>query len=296
MKKSLTVLLLILFVGLGMVTTTTRARVLLPLSPDLEITDEERQVGLLWNGEEQITIDRMILEIEESGKLLAIMPLSSATTHTYQDESVMEKARYNFKERKRSMSLPDYFYEPGPEYQEMTSVATKLQEITAQEDLKAAVEDFLAEEGFAELDFAAEKLTPLEDYINRGYNWLSFAILDLDSGISAQVSSWRFVTPKMFYPLETGRDFTVKFTALLSDPRPDFESYGWQDFDFYIPPQITPPAKIAEIHPYLGDFFPGVMVHTHYWEISSPAEGFTDDLLVTGEDIRDLLRKLRPDR
>ncbi len=290
MKKFMIPLLILLLVL--MLSLPVEARMLLPLTEGLEITDHEARIGLLWNGEEHITVEKLILETSTSGKLLAIMPLSSATAHTFQNETVMQRARENFLERKRSMTLPDYFAEPLPEYREIKLMDEELLEITEIEELESRLAEFLEAADLDDKDLNQERIDYIRDYIARNHNWLSIQILEVSESPAVRVDSWRFVSRQVFYPLQTGNNPDLKFTVLISDPLPEFISYGWDEFDFYIPPQITPPQKISEIHPRLGEFYPGIMVHTHYWELSAPPEGFAEDLVVRGEDIRDLLQKL----
>jgi|GEM_PF-1351607 len=291
MKKLLIPLLLLLIVLT--LSFSAEARILLPLTEEMEITEGEARVGLLWNGEEHITVEKLILESSTPGKLLAIMPMSSATTHTYQNETVMQKARENFLERRRSMTLPDYFTQPLLEYPEIELLGEELLEVTEPEELEDSLTEFLQAADLEDFELNQERLDYARDYAARGYNWLSLQLLEIGESPAVRIDSWRFVSRQLFYPLQTGNNFDFKFTAMISDPLPEFITYGWDEFDFYIPPQITPPPKVSEIHPRLGEFYPGVMVHTHYWELSPPPEGFTEDLQVRGEDIRDLIRRVR---
>ncbi len=63
------ILLLVFVVG-----APVQARILIPLD-DLEISEFNEEVGLIWNGNEEITIQKMIIETGSSGYILDLMPL-----------------------------------------------------------------------------------------------------------------------------------------------------------------------------------------------------------------------------
>ena len=293
MKKVLVPLLLITF--LLIFSLPGQSRILIPLDDALEFNNHQEYVGLLWNTEEQITVQKLSLEVNRPGKLLAIMPLTSPPTDTYQNEDVIYQPQENFKARRRGMTLPEYFYQDGPDFSTMDKQKSEIVEFENQEQIKEFLEELLTEAGLDDIEVANLDISKLTDYYQKNYSWFHFSILEItDSDLPAvNIESWRTVTRQLFYPLVTGNNPDRFLTVIMEDPLPNFQTYGWQDFSFYIPPQITPPVTLAGIHPGLLDFYPGRGVHTHYWELSATDTDGENDLLVGGRSIKDLLKLLR---
>ena len=293
MKRAFVPLILISF--LLIFSLSVESRILIPLEPDFQINNHEEYVGLLWNTEEQITVQKLKLEVNSPGNLLAIMPLTSPPTDTYQNENVIYQPQENFKAKRRGMTLPDYFYEERSEYSLMDKNKSKVIEFESQDQIKEYLNEFLAETGLNKIQLSESDLNQVFNYYQRNYSWFHFSILEINNLElpAVNIETWRTVSSQVFYPLLTGRNPDRYFTVIMEDPLPDFQNYGWQDFSFYIPPQITPPLALAEIHPGLLDFYPGRSVHTHYWELAAGDTDDQTDLFVGGRSIRDLLKLLR---
>ncbi len=290
MKKFLVPLILIFF--LLFFSLPGQSRILLPLDSTFEIDNHEEHAGLLWNTEEQITVQKLKLEVDSPGKLLAIMPLTSPPTDTYQNEDVIYQPQENFKARRRGMNLPDYFYEDRPDYSFMDKHKTEIKEFESQDQIKDFVNQFLAEADLDGIQASETDLDNVIEYYQKNFSWFHFSILEItDPELPAvNIDAWRTVSNQLFYPLSTGRNPNRYLTVIMEDPLPDFQTYGWQDFSFYIPPLITPPVTLAEIHPGLLDFYPCRGVHTHYWELTATDTEYQNDLLVGGRSIKDLLK------
>ncbi len=175
------------------------------------------------------------------------------------------------------------------------SKKSEIVEFENQEQIKEFLEELLTDAGLDDIEVDDLDISKLTDYYQKNYSWFHFSILEItDSDLPAvNIESWRTVSKQLFYPLVTGNNPDRFLTVIMEDPLPDFQTYGWQDFSFYIPPQITPPVTLAGIHPGLLDFYPGRGVHTHYWELAATDTDGENDLLVGGRSIKDLLKLLR---
>lgn len=257
------IFLLVLVIG-----ASAQARILIPLD-DLEIKEYIEEVGLIWNGSEEIVIQKIILETNLSGQLVDVMPLPAEPGFNVNDYSdIFTVSRDNFINNQRGFKHPDYFFETPWDYQKSGLVAQKLVHCLDTNNLVEAINKFLAESKQNSVDLVEQQLEIIEYYLDEGIEYFQLRLIDTPQGLASRTDSWQFDSEILYYPLETDLASNLRFTVIQSSPHLNFYDYQSADFLNYLPARITKPDVLKEINPDLPDFFETILIYSFFWELN----------------------------
>lgn len=257
------IFLLILLIG-----APVQARILIPLA-DLEITEFTEEVGLIWNGSEEIVIQKLILEADSSGYILDLMPLPAEPVfNDDQDDKIFSVTREGFINRQRGFAHPDYFFEPPQEYQSLELVDQELLHGSETDYIIGAINEFLAASDQNSIEITDAQLEILEDYLINNIEYFHLRLIDIPDELASRTDSWQFDSDLLYYPLEANLSSSSYFTLIQTSPHLDFYDYQSVDFEHYIPPRLTRPDVLREIDPELSAFFDTVLLYTFFWELN----------------------------
>lgn len=256
-------LLLILLSG-----AVVQARILIPLA-DLEITDYNEEVGLIWNGSQEIVIQKTIIATNLPGLILDLMPLPAEPDFNDNDYGdIFVVSRDNFINNQRGFQHPDYFFETPQNYQKLELVAHKLLHCLGPNNLLEAINDFLAESSQNSIEIADDQLEIIGHYLDEGIEYFQLRLIDAPQAIASRTDSWQFESEILYYPLETDLVNNLRFTLIQSSPYLSFYEHQSVDFNHYIPARMTRPDILSKIAPELPAFFDTILIYSFFWELN----------------------------
>ena len=257
------ILLLVFVVG-----APIQARILIPLD-DLEISEFNEEIGLIWNGNEEMIIQKVIIETGSSGYILDLMPLPAepAFNDTWND-NIFSITREAFINRQRGFEHPDYFFESPRDFAEIELIDQELVHGNETELVIEAINDFLTARDFNAIERTDTKTDLIEGYLNRDIEYFHFRLISVPGTLASRIDQWQFNSDTLYYPLDTNLTGNLYFTLIQPSPHLDFYDYQASDFIHYIPPKLTIPDTLKEIEPELTDFFDTILIYTFFWELN----------------------------
>ncbi len=257
----------LIFILVFVIGAPVQARLLIPLA-DLEITDFNEEVGLIWNGSEEIIIQRMIIKADSTGHLLDLMPFPAEPIRDlYDQHSIFEVTRNNFINYQRGFKHPDYFFEDSQEYKKLDLVNQELIQSSDSDLIIGAINEFLAASSQNSIELTDNQLKIIEDYLNKNIEYFQLRLFNISEPEASRIDSWQFDSDILYYPLESNLTRNFYFTVIQSSPHLDFYDFSSEDFTHYIPPRITRPDVLRTIDPGLPDFFETILIYSLFWEV-----------------------------
>lgn len=181
------IFLLVLVIG-----TQVQARILIPLD-DLEIMEFSEEIGLIWNGSEEIVIQRMIIEGSSSGYVLDLMPLlAEPIFNDYEGNNIFTATRNNFINNQRGFEHPGYFFETPQEYQNLELVDQDLLHGYEPDYIIEAINEFLAARFQNIIEITDRQIDLIEYYLNSNINYFQLRLINIPESAASRVDSWQF--------------------------------------------------------------------------------------------------------
>ncbi len=257
----------LIFLLVFLIGASVQARLLIPLT-DFEIKEFNEEIGLIWNGSEEIIIQKMTIEADTTGYILDLMPFPAEPVfNDYAGDNIFSATRNNFINNQRGFDHPDYFFETPQEYESLELVDQELLQSSDSDEIIEAINEFLAIRDYNSIEITDNQIEIIEGYLNENIKYFQLRLLNLPEVIASRTDSWQLDSDILYYPLEANLARNFYFTVIQSSPHLNFYDYQSADFIHYIPARITRPDVLKTINPELPDFFATILIYSLFWEL-----------------------------
>lgn len=308
MKKILFIFLLIILLFPAAVSADRGS---IPFEINAKIFEPSQDTLIAWNGEEEILILSTELYSSEKTKVLEVLPLPAEPIVEESSREIISKAErflfesVNVVSERPLLQLRSDTRSAEPAGEVVQEVVIGSHDIAVTKALNAAqftdwVNDYLKEKGNDNPTIPPELAETIKNYLNRGYNYFVFDIIELDEEpVFNEAISYRFKTDKLYYPLEITKSdhgmSTINLIILSDQNLLNFDGLEKERVNTTMGPVLIENSEIEEISPDLAELFyknendeqkvlPTSLVS---WKIKDDLANFHDDLLV-GNDLSKL--------
>jgi len=301
-KKIFIVLLIVLFIG-GLTADVSADRGSIPFLPQVEIYEPLQQAVIAWDGQEQILILSTDLYASEPTKVLEVLPLPAEPEVKEADPEIFHRAHRLYYEK----LYQQFTFLRGEMTRGETTEIPQAGEVTFQDKIGAYdinvtrvlkpeafvdwVNNYLTQQGVENPTIPEEMGEVIEEYIEEGFDWFVFSVVELDSEPHSQEAiQYRFESDGAYFPLKITRteagETELEIMAFMPPARPDYSHVSSLNF---LPTRFAVGVnrkEISEVDEEMGEL---MKTHEnsalHHWRIAGKLSEFTEDFYITLPEI-----------
>lgn len=211
----------LLLIGLGCACASTvhADRGSIPFMGDVEVYEPNQDALIAWNGVEEILLLRTKLRASKKTKLLEVLPLPAEPVVKKGDSRAFKQATRLLNRprrpsvRSKSTDLGNPFMDGPPEPAAVVtwSKTIGVHEINVVKVLHkdafvSWVKRFLKKKGAGTDGLSKEFIAIVEEYLQQKFIWFVFNVVAVGPKLQSMAPiSYRFATPRLFYPLKITR-------------------------------------------------------------------------------------------
>lgn len=267
----------------------------IPFFLDAKIFEPNQRAVIGWNGKEEVLLLSTELFSNKATKILEVIPLPAEPVVTRGDIKVFTSlttiinnqiAQEVLTENRgkgnnvSGISLPTVTFHERIGAHDISVIRA-----ANAENFVSWVENYLKVKGSEQLVIPNSLKEAVVDYINDGYRWFVFDIVDVDTKVKTNdVIQYRFASKSLYYPLritktETGStavDLIVVTEQLLSN----FPGIPVKDITLQHRPVKLKAAQLAKLNNELYRLFsPDRQIRIRMWHIEGDLANFQQDLI-----------------
>ncbi len=292
MRKTIWIMLVFLILQIN---SAYADRGSIPFFSDAKIFEPNQRAVIGWNGTEEVLLLSTELFSNKATKILEVIPLPAepkvtrgdikvfAALTTIINKEIAQNSTTNSRSKgnyESGISLPTVTF-----HEKIGAHDISVIHAANAENFTSWVEDYLKANGAEQIVIPNSLKAAVIDYINDGYLWFVFDIVDVDTKVKTNdVIQYRFASKSLYYPLritktETGStevDLMIVTDRLLSN----FPGISVKDITLQHRPVKLKAAQLAAINDELYRLFsPDRQIRIRMWHIEGDLASFQQDLI-----------------